>query len=180
MSTRGSTPGFASDPIHGASDAPKGRPFRPPSTGWIRRRGFWRAGPTRPTVWPTVVARLHTHLQLRTTRRLALRRVRWAGGRRVFYEEYFSGRGPRRDLLEAGDASRVNPRARTPARASADSPSQRSLNSSANGISARKTSDLTAPCQSTGTAHQGGPSMPLIIRAIRMVSSGPTRPTHPS
>jgi hypothetical protein len=52
---------------------PRAAPLRPPSTGWMRRRGFWRAGPTRPTVWPTVVARPHPHLRPRTTRRLAVR-----------------------------------------------------------------------------------------------------------
>ena len=50
-----------------------------PSTGSIRRRGFWQAGPDTANAWPVVVARLHMHLGPQRTSRPALRRVRWAG-----------------------------------------------------------------------------------------------------
>src|SRR5205823_5577504 len=60
--------GLASDPVHGASDAPQGPPPPFPSAGSVRQRGFWRPGATRPNAWPTAGARLHLHLQLRRTR----------------------------------------------------------------------------------------------------------------
>jgi hypothetical protein len=75
MSKRGSTWASRPTPFTVQAIRLKGRHLRPPSTGWIRRRGFWRTSPTRPNVWPTAVVGLHMHLQLRRTRRPALRQV---------------------------------------------------------------------------------------------------------
>jgi hypothetical protein len=62
--------GLASHPVHGASDAPKGRHLYP--FHWVDRPARLLASrPDTANAWPVVVARLHMHLGPRRTRRPA-------------------------------------------------------------------------------------------------------------
>ena len=71
--------GLASDPVHGASDAPpKGRHLHP--LDWIDTPARRLASrPDTAKGWANVVAQLHLHLGPQRTRRPGFRRVGWAG-----------------------------------------------------------------------------------------------------